>query len=276
MSANHPKSWKVVLGLLICSVGLFTAGDAFAGWNYLNMPEGVTPLSKQIYSLHTIIWAICLVIGAIVFAVMGYSIYHHRKSQGATAEQFHEHTLLEIVWTVIPFLILVAMAIPATTTLMAMEDYRGSDMVVNVTGYQWMWGYEYPEEDIQFYSKLATSWDAMHDRSGKGDHYLREVDNPLVVPTNTKIHMRFTAADVIHSWWVPELGVKKDTIPGYINEYWMEIEEPGTYRGQCTELCGRGHAYMPIVVKAKPPQEYKKWLEAKKDSKSKVAKAQEI
>ncbi len=254
--------------------GLSGAGLALASTRALaeyglNMTLGVTPTSHQVYDLHMLILWICVVIGVVVFGAMFWSILKHRKSKGAVAAQFHESTGVEIVWTIIPFLILVGMAIPATRTLIAMEDTSDPDMTIKVTGYQWKWQYEYPEEDIGFFSSLdGESRKARELDSGVGldevPHYLLNVDNPLVVPTKTRIRFVITANDVIHAWWVPALGWKKDAIPGFINESWAYIEEPGTYRGQCAELCGRDHGYMPIVVVAKPEEEYQQWVAAQK------------
>lgn len=245
-------------------VGLLATGRAYAGWGALNMPEGVTPLSEEVYDLHMLILWICVIIGIVVFGVMLYSIVRHRKSQGASASHFHESTTVEIIWTIIPFLILVGMAIPATGTLIKMEDTAEADLTVQVTGYQWKWHYNYLNEPVGFYSNLGTPVAQIHNRTPKDEHYLREVDNRLVVPTNTKIRFLVTSKDVIHSWWVPALGMKKDAIPGFVNEMWAKIEEPGVYRGQCAELCGRGHAFMPVVVEARPPEEFRSWLRSKR------------
>ena len=230
----------------------------------LNMPRGVTSISQQVYDLHMLIFWICVVIGVVVFGVMFWSIYHHRKSLGAAPAQFHESTLVEIVWTVIPMLILIGMAVPATKTLVRMYDARDADLTVKVTGYQWRWQYDYLNEGVGFFSVLSTPQAQIRNVATKGEHYLLEVDNPLVVPVGKKVRILTTAADVIHSWWVPELGWKKDAIPGFINETWTLIEKPGIYRGQCAELCGKDHGFMPIVVKAVPEAEFKQWLEQMK------------
>jgi cytochrome c oxidase subunit 2 len=226
----------------------------------LNMPSGVTSTSRQVYDLHMLIFWICVVIGIGVFGVMFYSIYHHRKSRGAVAAQFHESTTVELIWTVIPMLILIVMAIPATRTLIAMADTSKADMTVKVTGYQWKWQYDYLDEGISFLSNLSTPREQIANKTEKNKHYLLEVDNPLVLPVGKKVRILTTAADVIHSWWVPELGWKKDAIPGFINESWTRIDKPGTYRGQCTELCGKDHGFMPIVVVAKTEEDYQKWV----------------
>ena len=226
----------------------------------LNMPRGVTAVSREVYDLHMLIFWICVVIGIGVFGVMFWSIFHHRKSRGAVPAQFHESTLVEIVWTVVPMLILVGMAVPATKTLVKMYDSREAELTVKVTGYQWRWQYDYLDHNVGFLSVLSTPTAQIRNAAPKGEHYLLEVDNPMVVPVGKKVRILTTAADVIHSWWVPELGWKKDAIPGFINESWTLIEKPGIYRGQCAELCGKDHGYMPIVVKAVPEAEFKEWL----------------
>jgi cytochrome c oxidase subunit 2 len=217
-----------------------------------------------------ILW-ICVAIAVVVFGAMFWSFIAFRKSKGAVPAQFHESTKLEILWTVIPFIILIGMAIPATKTLIAMEDATESEMTVKVTGYQWKWHYDYLDEEFGFFSGIdAASNAARQPDSGIDpftvDHYLLGVDKPLVLPTETKIRILTTAADVIHAWWVPDLGWKRDAIPGFINENWVYIEEPGTYRGQCAELCGKDHGFMPIVVVAKAPEEYRQWLEEAKEA----------
>ena len=196
---------------------------------------------------------------------MFYSILKHRKSQGAKPAQFHESTTVEVIWTIVPFLILVGLAVPATRTLIALEDTSNADMQIQVTGYQWKWKYDYLEEDISFFSNLApSSREAIEGDPTLVENYLLEVDNPIVVPTNKRIRLLLTAADVIHAWWIPEFGVKQDALPGFINDAWMVIEEPGIYRGQCAELCGKDHGYMPIVVDARPEAEYKAWVAEQK------------
>lgn len=225
-----------------------------------NMPVGVTDISKTVFDLHMLIYYICVVIGVGVFGVMFYSILVHRKSKGHKAAQFHESTTVEIVWTVIPFIILIAMAIPATKTLIAMEDTSNYDMTVKITGYQWLWHYDYVENEVDFYSRLSTPRDQIYNREAKGENYLLEVDNELVLPIGKKVRLLLTANDVNHAWWVPELAVKKDAIPGFINQMWVNIKEPGIYRGQCAELCGRDHGFMPIVVRAVTAEEYEQWV----------------
>jgi cytochrome c oxidase subunit 2 len=226
----------------------------------LNMTESATAIGRDIHGLHMTIFYICVAIAVVVFGIMLYSIVRHRKSLGAEAQPFHESTLVEIIWTTVPLLILVAMAIPATKTLIAMYDTETSDIDIKVTGYQWKWRYEYLNTDVDFFSTLTTTQDQMHGLAPKSENYLLEVDKHLVSPINKKIRFLFTAQDVIHSWWVPELAVKKDAIPGFINESWAKVETPGIYRGQCAELCGQGHGYMPIVVEAVSEEDYQAWL----------------
>ena len=249
--------YGVVLSLI---AGVATADE-------LNMPVGVTEISRSIYDLHmTILW-ICVVIGIVVFGAMFWSIIHHRRSQGAEAAQFHENTRLEIAWTVVPFLILVVMAVPATNTLIEMYDTGGEDMTIEVRGYQWKWQYKYLDEDLQstfgFMSSLATPKDEFYNRSAKGEHYLLEVDEPLRIPINKKVRFLITAEDVIHAWWVPDFGIKRDAVPGILNDLWTVVETPGIYRGQCTELCGKDHGFMPIVVQAMEQEEFDAWYAGK-------------
>ncbi|MCC5867627.1 MAG: cytochrome c oxidase subunit II [Gammaproteobacteria bacterium] len=231
----------------------------------LNMPIGVTDISAEVYRLHMLILWICVVIGIVVFGAMLYAIVNHRKSRGVVPAKFSHSTRVEIIWTVIPVLILIGMALPATETLVKMEDTSGSDMTIKVTGYQWLWEYDYLDEDIRFFSRL----DAESDRArqlGSGidpftvENYLLEVDNRMVVPVDAKVRLLLTAGDVIHAWWIPDFAVKKDAIPGFINEVWFQANEIGVYRGQCAELCGRDHAFMPIVVDVRSQEDYQAWL----------------
>ncbi|WCP69129.1 cytochrome c oxidase subunit II [Vibrio tubiashii] len=251
--------WRLSSVLLIC-----ITASARAEESAYNMTQGVTNISEQVYDLHMLIFYICCAIAVVVFGAMFYSMYHHRKSKGAVAAHFHESTKVEVIWTVIPIIILVLMAIPATKTLVAMEDTSQSDLTIKITGSQWKWHYSYFGEDVEFFSLLATSQKAIDGIEEKGAHYLLEVDNPLVLPINRKVRFLMTADDVIHSWWVPDFAVKKDTIPGFINEAWTRIDKPGVYRGQCAELCGRAHGFMPIVVHAMEEDKYDAWLIAKK------------
>lgn len=227
----------------------------------LNMTKGVTEISQQVYDLHMTIFWICCAIGAVVFGIMFWSIVRHRKARGVQPAQFHESTRVEILWTAIPVLILIIMAIPATKTLIAMEDTTEADVTVLVTGSQWKWHYKYLDNDVEFYSLLATPKEQITNRFAKGENYLLEVDRPLVIPTGKKVRFLMTSDDVIHSWWVPAFAVKKDANPGFINEAWTRVDEPGIYRGQCAELCGKDHGFMPVVVIAKSPADYEQWIE---------------
>ena len=248
---------------------LLGASPAMAAWSDLNLRVGVTELSREIYGLHMLILWICVIIATAVFGVMIYSIATFRRSKGAVPATFDHNTKAEIIWTVIPVLILVGMAIPAARTLVKIDDTRGSELTVKVTGYQWKWQYEYVDHGVSFFSTLARTHDAAR-QLGSGvapasvENYLLEVDNPLVVPQGRKVRVLITANDVIHAWWVPDFGMKKDAIPGYINELWFRADEPGVYRGQCAELCGRDHGFMPVVVEVKTQADYDAWLEAQK------------
>ncbi len=263
----------ILLGLIaaICCVPVAFATD---GWQ-MNMYRGVTPISREIYDLHVIAMYVCAGIGVVVFGVMIYALIYHRKSRGHQAAEFHENLKLEIFWTVIPFIILIALAVPATKVLIRMDNVDNADLTIKVVGYQWKWQYQYLKEDIHFYSNLATSYDAIHNRAPKTEWYLLEVDRPLVVPVHKKIRFLVTSNDVIHSWWVPELGVKRDAIPGFMHEAWAKIDKPGTYRGQCTELCGIYHGFMPIVVKAVPQEEYDAWVKTQQEQQTALAKQQD-
>ena len=231
----------------------------------VNMTPGVTDISQSVYDLHMIVFWICVVIGIVVFGVMFWSMFKYRKSQGAKPAQFHESTLVEIIWTIIPVIILVAMAIPATSTLREIYDVEESDIDIKITGYQWKWRYDYINDEVGFFSSLSTPQDQINNQEAKSDNYLLEVDEPLVIPVNKKIRFLVTSNDVIHSWWVPAFAVKKDAIPGFVNEAWTKVNTPGIYRGQCAELCGKDHGFMPIVVKAVEEPEYKAWLLAKQE-----------
>ena len=235
-----------------------------ADWG-LNLQRPVTEIARDILDLHNLILIICAIIFVVVFSLMFYALFAHRKSRGHKAATFHENSMLEVVWTIIPFAILVGMAIPSTATLLRMDDVTGSDMTVKITGYQWKWRYDYLDYDVGFFSVLSTPREQIENQADKGELYLLEVDNPLVLPVGKKVRFLLTANDVIHSWWVPQLGVKKDTVPGFINETWTRIDEPGTYRGQCAELCGKDHGFMPIVVKAVSDQEFAAWVQQQKE-----------
>ncbi len=233
----------------------------------LNFQTPVTEIASDIYQLHTLMMVICVVIFLAVFGVMFYSIFKHRKSLGHKAASFHESTTVEIAWTVVPFLIVILMALPATKTVVAMKDTSNADITIKATGMQWKWGYDYIKgegEGIAYYSALSTPRDQIHEGAPKGDNYLIEVDNPLVVPVNKKIRIVTTANDVIHAWGVPALGVKQDAIPGFVRDTWFKAEKVGTYRGNCYELCGKEHAFMPIVVNVLSEEDYAKWVAGKK------------
>jgi cytochrome c oxidase subunit II len=245
---------------------VMAAGDPYQ----LNLPEPQSIIARQIYDQHTMLLWICLVIFVGVFGTMFYSVLKHRKSQGYKAANFHHSTTVEIIWTIIPFFILVGMAYPATKTIIAMKDTSSPDITIKTTGYQWKWGYDYitgEGEGISFFSSLATPRAQIQNAAAKNENYLLEVDNPVVVPVGKKVRILLTANDVLHAWWVPALGVKQDAIPGFVRDTWFTVEKPGTYRGQCAELCGKEHGFMPIVVEAVEPQKYAQWVaEQKKKS----------
>jgi len=229
-----------------------------------NLQDQKTALGHAVYDLHNAIVVICLIIFIVVFGLMFYSIWKHRKSVGHQAAHFHENTTVEVLWTVIPFLILLGMAYPATKTLLAQRDTSSPDLTVKVTGYQWKWQYEYLDENISFFSTLATPRAQIQNAEQKGENYLLEVDNEMVVPVGKKVRVLLTAGDVIHAWYVPQLAVKQDSIPGFVRDTWFRAEEPGVYRGQCAELCGKEHAYMPIVVRVVSDEDYAKWVAEQK------------
>ena len=263
---------KLALGpvLLFMSVSAMAAGGEASS---INMTPGVTELGREVYDLHMIILWICVAIGVAVFGVMFYSIIFHRKSRGVTPATFHESTTVEIAWTVVPFFILIAMAVPATTTLLTLYDTDNSELDILITGYQWKWKYEYLNEEgenVSFFSNLRTPQAEIYNDEAKGEYYLLEVDEPLVLPVDTKVRFLVTANDVIHSWWVPALAVKRDAIPGFINETWARPTEQGIYRGQCSELCGKSHGFMPIVVNVVSKEEYGEWIAAKQSEATEV------
>lgn len=259
--------------MLAASLALFGfVGGVSAQENPYNLREPVTQIASEIYDLHTMMLLICLVIFVVVFGVMFYSIFAHRKSKGAKPAKFHDSVTVEVIWTVVPFLIVIGMAYPATKTVIAMKDTSNSELTIKATGYQWKWGYEYLDgegQGISFLQNLATPRSQIDEHNGPGEqkseNYLVEVDNELVVPVNRKIRIVTTANDVIHAWMIPEFGVKQDAIPGFVRDAWFKAEKTGTYRGQCAELCGKDHAYMPIVVKVVSDQEYTAWVQAKLD-----------
>ena len=244
-------------------LSLVAAGLAFA--DELNMTRGVTEISRSIFDLHMLIFWICVVIGVGVFSALFWSVIWHRKSRGVVPAQFHESTRLELLWTAVPLLILIGMAFPATTTLVAMYETGGADMTVEVRGYQWKWQYKYLDDDFNttfgFFSNLSTPRDQIRNRSIKGENYLVEVDEPLRIPANRKVRFLITSEDVIHAWWVPDFGIKRDAVPGFLNDLWAIVEEPGIYRGQCTELCGMDHGFMPIVVEVMEQGAFDTWYE---------------
>lgn len=253
------KKWalKILSFVTVSGMGLVSA---FANeWPKFNMTPGVTPISHSIYHLHMLIFYICVAIGVAVFGVLIYSLIKHRKSKGAKPADFHSSLTIELVWATIPFLILIVMAIPATRVLIRMNDTSHSVVNIKITGYQWKWQYEYLDYGIKFFSSLSTPLDQRASQSSKNEWYLLEVDHPLVVPIHKKIRFLVTANDVIHSWWVPALGIKRDAIPGFIYEAWAIIDHPGIYRGQCAELCGVNHGFMPIVVEAKTQADFEQW-----------------
>ena len=258
---------RYLSGLALASLGM---GSVPVSADYaLNMTTGVTQTSQGVYDIHMTIFWICVAIGVVVFGAMIYSIINHRKSKGVVPAQFHESTTMEIVWTIIPIVILVSMAVPATKTLLAMEDTSDADMSIKVTGIQWKWKYDYLDEGISFISSLHPEHNKVRELKSGGDptqfeHYLKDVDNPLVIPVGKKIRFLITGNDVIHSWWVPDLGWKKDAIPGFVNEAWAKVDKPGVYRGKCAELCGKDHGFMPIVVVAKSEADYATWVAEQK------------
>ena len=260
---------KTILQFAILSL---LASQAQAAFNF-NLQIPVTPIAHQIYDLHTLILLVCLLIFIIVFGFMFYALFKHRKSIGHKPAHFHQHLRLEIIWTLVPFLILIGIAIPTTQTVLAMKNVEHSDMNIKITGHQWMWEYEYLGQGVRYVSNLGTPRNQIDNKVAKDSHYLLEVDRPLVVPTGKKVRVLLTSADVIHSWWLPQFGVKQDAIPGFIHEAWFQVEKPGTYRGQCAELCGVGHGFMPIVVEALPQEEYDSWLKTQKASLAESANA---
>ena len=257
---------KAAVALMLASTGV----AARAASDY-NLPEGVTPVSHDVYSLHMMVFWVCVGIAVVVFGAMLVAIFKFRKAAGAKAANFHESTAVEIVWTIVPVIILVAMAIPAAKTLVRMADTSDPGMTIKIVGYQWKWEYDYLQEGFSFFSMLSRESDEASQKGSGIDpttvpNYLRDVDHPLVVPVGVKIRLLITADDVIHSWWMPDFGGKTDAIPGFVNQTWIKVEEPGVYRGACAELCGRWHGFMPIVVVAKTPADYQAWVNAMKAS----------
>ncbi|MEJ2177365.1 MAG: cytochrome c oxidase subunit II [Gammaproteobacteria bacterium] len=242
------------------------AMPAWADWE-VNMPKGVTDISHKVYDMHMLAFWIMCIVAVAVFGAMFISILKHRKSKGAQPADFHESVAVEVVWTIIPFVILIVLALPAARTLIAQEDDSNAELTIKITGYQWKWQYEYPDSGVSFFSTLSQeSRDARVLNSGidpeSVENYLLDVDKPLVIPVDTKVRLLLTANDVIHSWWMPAFAIKKDAIPGFINTMWTKVNETGTYRGQCTELCGRDHGFMPVVVEVVEKAEFNQWLAA--------------
>ena len=254
------------MGIWLFCISFFSC----SAWSesQLNLTKGVTAVSREVYDLHMLSLYICTAIGIIVFGAMFWSMIFHRKSKGAKAADFHESTTVEILWTAIPVVILIAMAVPATSTLIDMENNDNSDVTIQVTGSQWKWHYKYFDQNIEYYSVLSTPREQYENQNGsfdgngahKDENYLLEVDKPLVIPANKKVRFLITSDDVIHSWWVPAFAVKQDANPGFINEAWTNVDKPGVYRGQCAELCGKDHGFMPIVVEVKSSEDYDAWL----------------
>ncbi len=264
--------YKIGVGGLTMLVPALCWAQDKAKWN---LQEPQTSVAREMYDLHTIVLVICLIIFVGVFGAMFYSVIKHRKSIGHKAAHFHENTTVEILWTVIPFFILIGMAWPATKSVLAMRDTSAPDMTIKVTGYQWKWGYEYLKgegdlsgvaDGVQLYSVLATPYNQIYGDAPKGENYLLEVDNPLVVPVGKKVRVLITANDVLHAWYVPAFGVKQDAVPGFIRDAWFKVEKAGTYRGQCAELCGKEHAFMPIVVEAVEPEAFAAWAGKQKSA----------
>jgi cytochrome c oxidase subunit 2 len=262
------KLKAILTGIMVL---VFYSGVAVS--SKYNFPEPQSVIAQETYDQHIIAMWICLAIFIAVFGVMGYSVIKHRKSVGHKAANFHHSTTVEIIWTVIPVIILVAMAWPATKTVIAMKDTSEADITIKATGYQWMWGYDYLQgegEGISFYSQLSTSQDEIRNQAPKGENYLLEVDNRVVVPVGKKIRVLLTANDVIHSWWVPAFAVKQDAIPGFIRDTWFTADNPGVYRGQCAELCGKEHGFMPIVVEVMEHEKYAQWVAEKQSASAAV------
>jgi cytochrome c oxidase subunit 2 len=256
---------KIISALLIFSVPMK------ADWLALNMTRGVTDISNEVFELHMLIFWICVAIGVVVFGVMFYSMYAHTKKKNPVAASFHENHKVEIAWTIIPFLILIAMAIPASKTLVKIYDDEAGDLNIQVTGHQWKWQYNYLEDDVSFFSNLSTDMDEINNLVPKGENYLQEVDEMVVIPVGKKVRFLITANDVIHSWWMPAFAIKQDAIPGFVNTAWTKVDKPGIYRGKCTELCGKNHGFMPIVVKVVEQSEYDEWVSGKREAAMKMA-----
>ena len=261
---NLTKSSTLLLAFLLVPV-------INADWFALNMTRGITDISNEVFELHMLIFWICVAIGVLVFSVMFYSMWAHTKKKNPVPAKFHENHKLEIAWTIIPFLILIAMAVPASKTLVKIYDDEAGDINIQVTGYQWKWQYKYLEDDVSFFSNLSTDLDEIYNLVPKGENYLQEVDEMVVIPAGKKVRFLITANDVIHSWWVPAFAIKQDAIPGFVNTAWTVVDTPGIYRGKCTELCGKNHGFMPIVVKVVEQEEYDLWVDNKRQEAIKLA-----
>jgi len=257
MAVKHLRAFFALVATLLAPVASLAAYD-------VDILPPVTPISREIYTLHWGILWVCVGIFVVVFGAMFWSIFKHRRSVGAKAAQFHENTTIEVIWTIVPFVILIGMAYPATKTVLDMKDASSADMSVKITAYQWKWEYDYQQDGVKFFANLSTPRDQIEEYSKPGakknDNYLLEVDNAMVVPVNKKIRLLITSNDVIHGWYVPQLGVNQYGIPGFIKDAHFTIEKPGIYRGQCSQICGKEHAYMPIVVDARSPEQYAAWV----------------
>ena len=265
VKANWLK--RSLLAIVVPMLALLSNAALATGERWqVNMPESVTAIGQEIYGLHMLIFYICVAVGILTFIYMFYTLIAYRKSQGAEAANFHDHLGVELTWTIVPAIILIIMAFPATSTMKKVYDNTEADLDIVVTGYQWKWKYEYLSEDgenVSFFSNLSTSQDEIYGRAPRKENYLLEVDEPVVLPVGKKVRFLITANDVIHSWWVPDLAVKKDAIPGFVNEISARPEQEGVYRGQCAELCGKDHGFMPIVVRVTSEEEYNKWYAGK-------------
>ncbi|HCS29425.1 MAG TPA: cytochrome c oxidase subunit II [Spongiibacteraceae bacterium] len=277
MHSQAKRLFQLALSPVLLALTLFSTGawaEEGQRWQ-TNMTTSVTEVGQKIYDLHMLVFWICVVVGVVVFGFLFYSVFAFRKSQGAKASSFHENTTVEVAWTVVPFIILIFMAWPSTTTLIEIYDTDDADLDILVTGYQWKWKYEYilPNGDnVSFFSSLRTDKSEIYNEAEKGSNYLLEVDEAMVIPVDKKVRFLITANDVLHAWWVPALAVKRDAIPGFINEAWTKAEETGVYRGQCAELCGRDHGFMPIVVNVVEEPEYNEWLSGKKAEAAEIKK----
>ena len=265
------KLFNSIKGRLLLPFLMLTTTSIKADWFALNMTRGVTDVSNEVFELHMLIFWICVAIGIVVFSVMFYSMWAHTKKKNPEPAKFHENHKLEIAWTIIPFLILIAMAVPASKTLVKIYDDEAGDINIQVTGYQWKWQYRYLEDNVSFFSNLSTDLDEIYNMVPKGENYLQEVDEMVVIPVGKKVRFLITANDVIHSWWMPAFAIKQDAIPGFVNTAWTVVDKPGIYRGKCTELCGKNHGFMPIVVKVVEQEEYDQWVNDKKQAAMRLA-----